>query len=1046
MEFLAENNPPKKRRGLGTLRLVMHFVTILSSVLAGTAGYVLASGARNDAPSAYRDGVVLMAFRSNISPARQSAILASIGASEKKRIGVGVHVVSVDPGRVLGAIQSLKARGEVLYAEPDYAHTVSGGPLPNDTYVGSQWAIQNTGQIVNGVGGTPGADERALAAWSVTTGTNSVVVAVLDTGVQYSHPDLLTNMWTNPGGIGGCPAGTYGYNVLSSNCDPMDDEFRYGGHGTHVAGIIGAVGNNTAGVTGVNWTTSIMAVKWVYAGDSGYTSDVITAMDWVVKAKQAGVNVRVVNDSVTHADTPFSQALSDEIDLLGSNDILFVTAAGNTFQNNDTIPRYPCSYNRPNMICVAASDQNDNLWSSSSNYGITTVQLAAPGVNIYSTMRLSNYGYIDGTSMSSAQVSGAAALILSLGYQSVSNLRAMILNNVDPLPSLTSYVATGGRLNVCKAVPGCASAATATPANAGPPVVTGVAQYGSVLGTSTGIWSGLPTKYSYQWYRCAGSGSNCSPISGATSQSYALLASADVGATLGVAVAASNSSGSSSAQSSAGGLVAPASSPFGIASIIQDGSSINGILPWQVTPALSVNFVQFYVDGVLSQAASASPFLYNQSGTGLLDTTTLPNGTHVLGIRALAADNRTYGFYGATVTVTNPPANTALPVISGTPAQGYTLSTSSGLWTNNPIGYTYQWDRCDVSGLNCSLIQGATSSSYTLASADVGSTIRSSVTATNSAGSSTAVSAQTAVVQPAAATPTFNPPGGVYNTPQSVTISDTTLGALIYYTTNGTTPTTASTLYTGPITVGTTTTIRAIAAASGFVNSAVTTASYSIQPSINYASGFTAGLTLNGPAKITSSRLRLTDGGASEASSAFFNTPVNVQAFTNDFSFLLTSATADGFTFTIQGNGPTALGAPGGSLGYGLNSTLPGIPKSVAIKFDLYQNSTEGINSTGLFTNGAMPGVPATNLTPSGVNLHSGHTFNVHMTYNGTTLVMSITDATNSTKTFSASFTVDIPGTVGGPTAYVGFTGGTGGLTAIQDILTWSYAAGTPVL
>ncbi len=334
----------------------------------------------------------------------------------------------------------------------------------------------------------------------------------------------------------------------------------------------------------------------------------------------------------------------------------------------------------------------------------------------------------------------------------------------------------------------------------------------------------------------------------------------------------------------------------------------------------------------------------------------------------------------------------------------------------------------------------------------VSSTTTINAIAAASGYSNSAVATATYTINsPPAATPTFSPAAGTYTAAQSVTLSDPTPGALIYYTTNGTTPTTASNLYTGPIAVSTTTTIKALAVASGFLNSAVATATYTIQPAASgpsYGAGFASstGLTLNGPAKITSSRLRLTDGGGNEASSAFFNTPVNVQAFTNDFSFLLTSATADGFTFTIQGNGPTALGAPGGSLGYGLNSTLPGIPKSVAIKFDLYQNSTEGINSTGLFTNGAMPAVPAIDLTPSGVNLHSGHTFNVHMTYNGTTLVMSITDATNSTKTFSASFTVDIPGTVGGPTAYVGFTGGTGGLTAIQDILTWSYAAGTPVL
>src|SRR5262249_14708670 len=150
-------------------------------------------------------------------------------------------------------------------------------------------------------------------------------------------------------------------------------------------------------------------------------------INWVISAKQAGINVRVANDSATWPGTGYSQALSDAIDALGANDILFVTAAGNTAQNNDTLPRYPCSYNRPTEICVAASDQNDNLWSSS-NYGTTTVQLAAPGSNIYSTLRLSNYGYISGGSMASPQVAGAAALSLSLGYQSVYTLRNTILN------------------------------------------------------------------------------------------------------------------------------------------------------------------------------------------------------------------------------------------------------------------------------------------------------------------------------------------------------------------------------------------------------------------------------------------------------------------------------------------------------------------------------------------------------------------------------------------------------------------------------------------
>jgi subtilisin family serine protease len=579
-------------RGRGRSRSALGLSGILLVPLIAAIG-----APRNDAPAVFRDGVVLIRFRPSALEERVSAILGSAGASEIKRIGVGVHVLNVGPGRVLGVIQALKAFNDILYAEPDYLHTVDGGSIPNDTFLGNQWAIQNTGQNVNGVTGTAGADERLPAAWSITTGTNAVVVAVLDTGVQYSHPDLATNMWTNPGGIGGCPAGTHGYNVLNATCDPMDDENSYGGHGTHVSGILGAVANNASGVAGVNWTTSIMALKWVTGSDTGYTSDLITAMDWVIHAKQSGVNVRIINDSATWPGTGFSQALSDEIDLAGANDILFVTAAGNTAQNNDIIPRYPCSLDRPNMICVGASDQNDNPWSSS-NYGNTTVKLAAPGVNIYSTLRLSNYGYVSGCSMASPQVAGTAALILSLGYASVATLKSMILNNVDTLPSLGSFVATGGRLNVCKAVPGCSSAATGTPVLAAAPVITGIPQYGAILGASPGQWSGAPAQYAYQWYRCANS--TCLVIAGATSQSYAALAQADIGSSLVVAVTASNTSGSATGLSSASGVVAAGSSPFAIGSTIQDGATIGGIVQWQATPAPSVNFVQFYVDGLPS--------------------------------------------------------------------------------------------------------------------------------------------------------------------------------------------------------------------------------------------------------------------------------------------------------------------------------------------------------------------------------------------------------------------------------------------------------------
>src|SRR6202035_90135 len=257
----------------------------------------------------YRDGHVLVGFRPGTPVRVQRRLERQVGALSVRRVGVAVLLV-VPRGRVQWVIGRLRRHRRVRYAEPDYVLQAAG--VPNDPSFGLQWALQNTGQSVNGTAGTANADERAVPAWAVTTGSSSVVVAVTDTGVEYTHPDLATNIWSNPGGVGGCGAGTHGFDVLAgeSPCDPMDTDTAYDGHGTHVAGIIGAVGNNGVGVTGVNWRTSIMAVKWLDSESAGLTSDLLNALQSVITAKQAGVNVRVVNDSITFVGTAFSQALS----------------------------------------------------------------------------------------------------------------------------------------------------------------------------------------------------------------------------------------------------------------------------------------------------------------------------------------------------------------------------------------------------------------------------------------------------------------------------------------------------------------------------------------------------------------------------------------------------------------------------------------------------------------------------------------------------------------------------------------------------------------
>ena len=303
--------------------------------------------------------------------------------------------------------------------------------------------------------------------------------------------------------------------------------------------------------------------------------------------------------------------------------------------------------------------------------------------------------------------------------------------------------------------------------------------------------------------------------------------------------------------------------------------------------------------------------------------------------------------------------------------------------------------------------------------------------------------------QPAVPTPTFSPAPGTYPAPFDVTISDSLSGAVVYDTTDGTIPTTASNQYGGPIHIGGTTTLQALAIAAGYNNSSVARGTFTIgiAPVIDFSSGFSsvAGLTLNGSAvNEDDTRLQLTTGGTNQAGSVFWNTPVGVQSFSTDFNFQLsgTSLLADGITFTIQNESPNALGPVGAGLGYGAGAPGKplGIGNSVAVKFDLWNNGGEGHNSTGVYTNGASPTVPAVDLTGSGLDLTSGNTFSAHVSYDGKTLYLTLRDLVTG-GTAVRSFPIDVPGTVGGNTAYVGFTGGSGGVTASQKIMSWTYTA-----
>ena len=321
--------------------------------------------------------------------------------------------------------------------------------LPNDPLFEDQWALNNDGKD----GGKSRADIDALKAWVKTQGSTDIVVAVLDTGVDYTHRDLAANMWVRPDNVPQYTdeeLGTFndlqGYDANINAPDPMDEN----GHGTHCSGIIGAEGNNNEGIAGVNWNVQIMPLKFLGRGGFGTTKDAIEAINYAIDRKQKGVNLRVINAS--WGSTTYSKALEDAIRAAGEQGILFVAAAGNATTDNDKKPHFPSNYDLPNVISVASLDRTDSL-SSFSNFGAKTVHIAAPGRDIPSTWLKDQYRAASGTSMAAPHVSGVAALILSSEPDlSMEKLRERVLRSVDKIDSLNGKVANSGRLNAAKAL------------------------------------------------------------------------------------------------------------------------------------------------------------------------------------------------------------------------------------------------------------------------------------------------------------------------------------------------------------------------------------------------------------------------------------------------------------------------------------------------------------------------------------------------------------------------------------------------------------------
>lgn len=382
------------------------------------------------------------------------------GRVRKKLTAPDTYLIEIPANEIESlpqAVTGLTAdKALVAYAEPDYV--VHALAAPNDASYSQLWGLSNTSQT----GGTADADIDAPEAWDITTGSSGIVLGVIDTGIDYNHPDLAANIWTNPNEIpangldddgNGYVDDIRGWNFVGDTNNPMDDHF----HGTHCAGTIGAVGNNGSGVVGVNWQVKMIPLKFLSSSGGGVLSDAIEAVRYATR-----VGARLTSNS--WGGGGFSQTLKDAIDDASAAGSLFVAAAGNDGSNNDAYPSYPASYASANVVSVAATDHADRL-AGFSNYGKTSVHLAAPGVGILSTFPTTttsamtayglptSYARISGTSMATPHVSGVAALALAQtpGLTPL-QLRSRLMLRSDRLPHLVGILQTAGRLNAFNVV------------------------------------------------------------------------------------------------------------------------------------------------------------------------------------------------------------------------------------------------------------------------------------------------------------------------------------------------------------------------------------------------------------------------------------------------------------------------------------------------------------------------------------------------------------------------------------------------------------------
>jgi thermitase len=430
---------------------ILATVGFVGSLQAGASGNDLSTKAKFEPTPEAVPGEYIVKLKPQLSAMNKQLAQAGLRSFIKSQI-LGQNIVVIKRPvfeAEKSALETLAHNELVEIVEPNFIYRTKR--LPNDPKLDLLWGLRNIGQKdSDGQVGIAGIDTQVEKAWDIQTGSRKIIVAVIDTGVDYNHPDLKENMWINEpeqnGTAGvdddnnGVVDDIYGYNAINNSGNPMDDQ----GHGSHCAGTIGAKGNDEKGIVGVNWDVRLMGVKFLDANGSGTLENAIKAIDYATKM---GAHIQ----SNSWGGGGFSQTLYEAIVRANEGGALFVAAAGNESNNNDSRPSYPATYQIPNIISVAAID-NRGQKADFSNFGKNTVHIGAPGVNVYSSTG-GQYDSWSGTSMATPHVSGVAALVWANEENlTAAEIRSRLLATAKPIAGLRGKSKTGGMVDAFAAI------------------------------------------------------------------------------------------------------------------------------------------------------------------------------------------------------------------------------------------------------------------------------------------------------------------------------------------------------------------------------------------------------------------------------------------------------------------------------------------------------------------------------------------------------------------------------------------------------------------